>query len=129
MKYLVTIEGFDNLIEEEIIINIDGQQLRCFMPYGSSIQLEIGKQYHINLEADIYGELEIKEVGKSVKEIKCINQTFAYYISGILDIDNSKIESTIDIYLEKEFLYDYGFLDDKYVEFKVDRFNVEFDAQ
>lgn len=129
MKYLAIIEGIDNLIEEEIIINIDGQQLRCFMPYGSSVQLEIGKQYHINLEADIYDELEIKEVGKAVKEIKCINQTFAYYISGKLDIDNGKIESTIDIYLDKDFLYDYGFLDDKYVEFKVDRFNVEFDAQ
>ena len=127
MNYLARIEGFDNLIKEEIIISIDGQQLRCFMPYGSSIPIEIGNQYYVKLEADIYNDLEIKEVKKNVKEIRCINQTFAYCISGILDVDNAKIESTIDIYLDKEYLYDYAFLDKKYVELKIDRFNIDFD--
>ncbi len=123
MNYLAKIEGFEKLIEE-IIICIDGQKIRCFMPYGSSIPLEIGKQYYVKLEADIYNDLEIK---RNVKKIRCINQTFAYCISGTLDIDNAKIESTIDIYLAKEYLYDYTFLDKKYVELKVDRFNIDFD--
>ena len=116
MKYLVTVESFNSLIEKEVIVNIDGQQIRCFMPYGSGSEVEI------------FDDLDVKEVEKSVKEMQCVNQTFVYSITGKLNIDNSKIESTIDIYLDVEDLYDYGCYDSKYVELKVDRFNIEFDV-
>lgn len=128
MKYLVTVESFNSLIEEEVIVNIDGQQIRCFMSYGSGSEIEIGNQYYADIEVEIFDDLDVKEVEKSVKEMQCINQTFACYITGKLNIDNSKIESTIDIYLDEEDLYDYGCYDSKYVELKVDRFNIEFDV-
>ncbi|GKU27834.1 hypothetical protein [Clostridium folliculivorans] len=127
MKYLVTVESFNSLIEEEVIVNIDGQQIRCFMPYGSESEIEIGNQYYADIEVEIFNDLDIKVVEESLKEMQCINQTFAYYITGKLNIDNSKIESAIDIYLDGEDLYDYGCYDSKYIKLKVERFNIEFD--
>lgn len=127
MKYLVTVESLNCLIEEEIIINVEGQQIRCFMPYGIENDIEIANQYYANIEAEIFDDLGIKEVEKCDKQIRCIDETFSYYIIGKLNIDNSRIESTIDIYLNKEDLYDYGCYDSKYVELKIDRFNIEFD--
>lgn len=127
MKYLVTVESFNSIIEEEIMVNIDGQQIRCFMPYGSESEIEIGNQYYVNIEVEIFDDIYINEGEKCIKEMQCINQTFAYYISGKLNIDNSKIESIIDIYLNEEDLYDYGCYDSKYVTLRVDRFNIEFD--
>ncbi|HHW39372.1 MAG TPA: hypothetical protein GXX18_19510 [Bacillales bacterium] len=128
LKYLVTVESFNSLIEEEVVVSIDGQQIRCFMPYGSESEIGMGNQYYADIEVEIFDDLGIKEVEKCVKEIQCINQTFAYYITGKLNIDNSKIESTIDIYLDREDLYDYGYCDSKYVKLKVDRFSIDFDV-
>lgn len=57
--------------------------------------------------------------------MQCIDQTFAYYITRKLSIDNSKIKSTIDIYLDREVLYDYACYGSKYIGLMVNRVNVE----
>ncbi|URZ06595.1 hypothetical protein [Clostridium felsineum] len=99
MKYLVTIESFNELVEEEIIVNVDGQELRCFTPYG---------------------------IEKDIKKIECIGETFSHYIYGKVDIDKCVIKSSIEIKLDEEDLVEHGYCDNKYVRLKVDRFNLEF---
>ena len=126
MKYEVTIEGFNPLIEEEIDIIIRSAHLQCFMPYGSIFPLEKGEKYWAEIDCVIFDEIILKEIHEPVQKIQCDENDFSHKIYGILDIDMSVVHSSIDIYLDSTYLYDYAYLDGKFVEIVIDRFDIEF---
>lgn len=126
MRYLVTIESFDAIIEEEVIVNINGQHLRCFMSCLGDESLEVGNKYYANIEYEIFNDLIVEEVKEPLKYIQCIDEGFNYNVIGKVSVDDSKLESTIDIQLDEDDLYDFGPYNDKYVKLRVDRFNIEF---
>ncbi|MHC1685190.1 MAG: hypothetical protein AB6733_20015 [Clostridiaceae bacterium] len=126
MRYLVTVESFDRHIEEEVIISIENQILRCFMPYGIEESIETGKQYYAEIEVEVYNDIDLKELQDHKREIENIKKTFAYYIRGKLNLEKNLIESTLEINLDECDLNEYSYCDSKYVEVRVDRFNIEF---
>lgn len=126
MKYLVTIESFNELVEEEIIVNIDGQELICFMPYGIEKDINVGDKCSADIEVEFYDDIELEIMQEKIKKIECIGKTFSHYIYGKVDIDKCVIKSSIEIKLDKDDLIEYGYCDNKYVKLKVDRFNLEF---
>ena len=126
MKYLVKIESLNKIIEEEVVVNVNGQLLRCFMSYLDDIVIEVGNEYYANIEYEIYNDLSIEEVNEDLKNIQCVNESFSYDIIGKLNVDECKLESTIDIAIDEEDIYEFGYYDNKYIKFRVDRFNIEF---
>ena len=126
MKYLVTVEAFDDVIEEEVLVSIEGQILRCFMPFGIESGINIGNQYYADIEVQVYDDMELKELKEEIREIKCINQTFAYYIRGKLNVNKNIIESTVPIYVGEDELIEHSYCDGKFVEIRIGRFNLEF---
>lgn len=53
--------------------------------------------------------------------------SFSYSLYGILDVNNCILKSDIDFSIDKEELYDYGYLDGERVRIDVIRIDVDFD--
>ncbi len=126
IKYLVKVDSLNEMIEEEVVVNINGQLLRCFISYLDTIIIEVGNEYYANIEYEIYDELKVEIVNKNIKSIQCANESFSYDIIGKLNVDECKLESLIDIKINEEDIYECGCYDNKYIKFRVDRFNIEF---
>lgn len=126
MKYEVLVESYHSLIEEEIDISINSTRLKCFMPYGTDFWVVEGKKYYSKIESIIFDKLIIKEIYESIKEIQYSKSSFSHRVHGIMDIDKAVIHSSIDVYLDMAYLYDYAYLDGKFIEIVIDRFDIEF---
>lgn len=126
MKYEIIVECFNSLIEEEVDISINSTRLKCFMPYGTDFWVEEGKKYYSEIESIIFDKLIIKEIHEPIKNIQCNLNNFSHKVCGVLDIDNGIVHSSIDVYLDKAYLYDYAYLDSRFIEIVIDRFDIEF---
>ena len=74
----------DELIEEEVTININGVVFTGFStvcPY----KIEEGKNYPVILDITVFDDIEINEGIDGVKNLKRIDNSFKYRISGILN--------------------------------------------
>ena len=112
MKYNCVIKDIED--DEEVTIKIGNVIITGFVNMGISIPI------------DTETEVEIEETHIHEKTILS-KGTYSYSIFGVLDIDNSIISSTLDFSIDRECLYEYGFLDGKYVEVKVSRLDFYFD--
>ncbi len=121
MIYNGVIENIDE-DGEEVTIKTNDIMIIGFVNCG--VQKEIGDT--CNFEIELFDDLEIKEIAESKKEVHRIGNSYSYYIRGILDVDALKIHSILDIDLEKEDIYDYAYLDGKYIEIKVKRLDINF---
>ncbi len=74
----------------------------------------------------LYGDLEIYESDKTENCIVRQENTFAYSLYGVLDIDNSILKSEIDFEIDAEELFDYGYLDGKKVKINTIRIDLDF---
>ena len=84
MKYMAYVEKIDELIEEEVTININGVVFTGFStvcPY----KIEEGKNYPVILDITVFDDIEINEGIDGVKNLKRIDNSFKYRISGILN--------------------------------------------
>lgn len=126
MKYEVIMKGRNPLIEEEIDVIINSVHLRCFMPYGSVFPLEEGEKYWAEIDGVIFDAPVLKEIHLPVKKIQCGGKDFSHKVCGIMDIDMGLVHSSIDIYLDSAYLYDFAYLDGHFVELVIDRFDIEF---
>ena len=107
---------------EEVTIKINDVIITGFVNCG--VEKNIGDICDFKIQ--LYDDLEMKEIAENKKEIHRIGNSYSYYVRGILDIDALKIHSILDIDLEKEDVYDYSFLDSKYVEIRVQRLDINF---
>lgn len=96
------------------------------MPYGTDFWIVEGKKYYSEIESIIFDKLIIKEIYESIKEIQYSKSSFSHRVHGIMDIDKGAIHSSIDVYLDMAYLYDYAYLDGKFIEIVIDRFDIEF---
>jgi len=83
MKYMAYVEKIDELIEEAVTININGVVFTGFStvcPY----KIEEGKNYPVILDITVFDDIEINEGIDGVKNLKRIDNSFKYRISGIL---------------------------------------------
>lgn len=126
MKYVAKIVGFNEIIEEEVMININGVEIIGFVPVYPSFLLEISKEYLVELDLYMNEEYEIKEKNISIKEARNIEPGYDYIFTGKLNIDEGCLDSSIRLKIDKEYLFDIGYLDNKYISITVDRVNVYF---
>jgi hypothetical protein len=123
--YQAKVVGLDPQIEEAVLVEINGSRVLAFaniMPF----EVYIGNEYKVHLELKILDEISINKVNYEEKNIKQIDNSFTHSICGILDIDKAIIDAGIELEIDKEFLFDYGYLHEQYVQLLVDRVAIEF---
>lgn len=118
MKYNCTIV---NINDEEITIKIGDLAITGFV--NSGVLKEVGEETVVDIQ--LYDDLKICESDKSENCIVRKDNSFAYSLYGILDIDNSILKSDIDFEIDTEELFDYGYLDGKKV--KIDTIRIDFE--
>lgn len=129
MRFEVLVESYNSLIEEEIDIRINTTRLNCFMSCGTDFWIEEGEKYCSEIESIIFDKPIINEIQVPMKEIQCNARDFSHKVCGRLNIDKGIIQSSIDIDVDQAYLYDYAYLDGKFVEITIDRFDIEFYPQ
>jgi hypothetical protein len=123
--YQAKVVGLDPQIEEAVLVEINGSRVLAFaniMPF----EVYIGNEYKVHLELKILDEISINKVNYEEKNIKQIDNSFTHSICGILDIDKAIIDAGIELEIDKEFLFEYGYLHEQYVQLLVDRVAIEF---
>lgn len=121
MKYSCTIKNIEE--EYDVTIQINNLVLVGLDYFGIS-EKEIGKKKWVEIE--LFDEIKIVPAQKNIKNIKRVGDSFSYVITGILDINKSSIHSLIDFDLSPNILFDYGYLDQKYIDLKILRMDFSF---
>lgn len=126
IQYMAKVINISTIIEEEVTIEINGIQIIAFIN-ECPFELIVGEVYQIVLDVTILDEFIIKQVNLEEYKIHQENNSFAYTLQGKLDFDEGTLEvGGINFEIDKEFLMDYGYLHEQYVQIKVDRLTVEF---
>ncbi|WP_036695897.1 hypothetical protein [Paenibacillus taiwanensis] len=114
------------IIEEEVRLEIDGIELVTFANV-CPFELIVGDIYRIELDVTILDDFIIKKVDWEEYEIHQEDNSFAYTLQGKLDIDEGTLDAGgITFEIDSEFLMDYGYLHEQYVQIRVDRITVDF---
>lgn len=108
--------------DDQITILIDDTEIIGFSNQG--VISDVGIETEVELE--FYDELKFNKSDSEKPYIERKGNSLSYLIVGKLNVDEMKIQSIIDFYLEPEDLYDYGFLDGAMVQVDVLRINFEF---
>ena len=121
-NHIVKVVGFDKSIEEEITIEIKDSIIECFCHEGSK-GIPIGSIWNVELNAMFFNEVKVEEAtGKEKGLIK--NDGFSYTLYGIYDADTQCIDIGFKVDLTDGGLYDYGYLDGKFVEVTIAQFDI-----
>ena len=78
------------------------------------------------VDISLYDDLKLSLCEENKCGIERKNNTFCYIIFGTLDICNSVLKSVINFEIDKEELFDYGYLDGKHVKTDVIRLDFDF---
>ncbi len=108
-------------IEEEVTLEVNDIEVICFAgvcPY----EIKVGGEYPVIFSSMIFDDYDVKELQAETQSLEKINAGYSYIAKGKLD--GMKVLSIIDI--QDDGLLDFEYLDGKYVEFKIDRLDVEF---
>lgn len=119
MKYNCTIIDID---DEEITIEIGTVSITGFCNNGILKQ----KGDTAEVEISLYDDLEICQCDGHDKDIVRKGNSFSYSLYGILDIDKSILKSEIEIEIDFEELFDYGYLDGQRVKIDTMRIDLDF---
>ena len=107
--------------EEEITIDIDGNELVCFCNVGTDHLA--GDR--IKCALSLYDDYSICEnIEKECKIVRKGN-SYSYEIYGALDADKRIMRSVIDFELEEEDIYDIAYLDKEMFGLLVQRIDIE----
>lgn len=112
-----------NIVEDEVTVRIGDACITGFVNCG--IMKKIGQEAIV--EILLYDDLEIAQCDEKKLSIERKSQTFEYSLFGILDIDRGILKSVINFEIDKEELYDYGYLDGKQVKIDVLRIDLDFE--
>lgn len=112
-----------NIIDEEIIIKIGDAQITGFSNNG--LTRNVGDKILVDIQ--LFDDLKISETDYNKKAVIKQDNSFAYSLYGILDVDRSILKSKIDFEIDREELFDYGYLDGKTVKIDVIRIDFDFD--
>jgi hypothetical protein len=127
MKYKIKAVRMNSDFEEEIIIRVEDVELLCFVSdWGPDIDMD--KFYLASIDVLVLDEIEIDENADEKIGFEQIGDSFAYNIYEKFDFDARAINAGITIVFNEDDvdLFDYAYLDGKYVCVKVDRITLAF---
>ena len=124
MNYLAEVLWVGDDIEEEVVLRINEINITCFANV-CPLQIHVGLRYWVSITPYISGDYHVREVTERVSiGFHRLNSGFSYDVVGILNEGNLEVDSLV---LEDDYLIqEYGHLNQKTVEWKVDRLDVEF---
>lgn len=125
MHYQAKILELSDMIEEEVVVDINGLKFTGFasvMPY----KVELNKTYPVELGLVILDEEEIIELDdlNEKKELIRIGDSFKYTVFG--KIYDDTIDVGHDIRIQDDIFHDLSYLKNKYIKIKVDRLAIYF---
>ena len=111
-----------NVNDEEVTVKIGNVYITGFV--NSGILKKVGDITIV--EVLLYDDLEIckSDIGKA--SIVRKGNSFSYSLYGRLNVDSCILKSDIDFEIDKEELFDYGYLDGEMVRVDVVRINFNF---
>lgn len=124
--YPIVVMGLNTDIEEEISFKVNDILITGFMPFGLVQDIEVGKEYLVQIDLTILDDINLKEMDSPLKEFKRIGNSFAYIIRGYFDAEEQTIDAGIKVELDSEYLDGHWYLHSKYIEITVDRISVTF---
>lgn len=121
-KYSALVQAIGDSVEEEVTLSLNGFEVICFAgvcPYD----IREGEKYPVSFELMIFGDYEVKKLETESMGLERIGNSFSYWINGLFEqgIIDCGIQFEDDILLS-----DYGDLNGKFIQLKVDRIDVEF---
>lgn len=120
MKYSCTII---DVVGDVVTIKVGQVYIVGFV--NSGVSKNIGDE--VKGDILLYDDLKIYKSNINETAIIRNGDSLSYSLYGILDIDNCILKSDIDFSIDKEELYDYGYLDGEWVRIDVIRIDVDFD--
>jgi hypothetical protein len=123
MKYKAQILGFNEEVEEEVILQVGTTVLHCFS-HGFPYQIEKGDFVSVEFELQFFDELQIEEIESNTCQFKRIGESFSYLIQG--ELDGNVLKSDSISFQDDCFVSECGFLNGKMVSLRVDRIDVDF---
>ncbi|MCD1260540.1 hypothetical protein B5M42_017195 [Paenibacillus athensensis] len=121
MDYVAVLERVSQVIEEEVLININGITFTGFSTLCPYPVVE-GKQYKVKLGLTILDDVIIKQLDQPHEKLIQIGEGFSYLIRG--RVKDNTLESIVSF--EDDFLLDFAYLNGEFIELYVDRISVEF---
>lgn len=118
----VLLEKIDDVVEEEVTLLVGNQKLVCFAgtcPY----QIEVGRYYQVDFDMKVFDDYSVVLSNLKKSSLTRLGDTFSYIINGKLQ--GNSIDCVIP-FEDNVLLSAFGYLDGEFVEFKVDRIDVNF---
>lgn len=119
MEYNCTII---DVIGDEVTIKVEQIYIVGFA--NSGVSKNIGDEVKVDIL--LYDDLKICKSDKNETAIIRNGNSFSYSLYGILDVDNCILKSDIDFSIDKEELYNYGYLDGDWVRIDAIRIDIDF---
>jgi len=122
MIYNIQAKGFNEDFEEEILIQINNIKIKCFVhTWGTNV--EIDKFYDADIRAWLLDDLKMEARNNQEFGFEQIDDSYAYRVCGKFDYDSRTIDAGVIIQFDENEvdLFDFAYLDGKFVCAKIDR--------
>ena len=121
-KYKVLLLEIDEIVEEEVVVFVQGKAVKCFVSY-CPFDIEVGKEYAAEFDLDLPDFDCVESAKLPAKQVEILGQGFSCVVSGYLD--GTTFRSFVD-FNDMELHYDYPKLNETYVSVRVNRINIDF---
>jgi hypothetical protein len=122
IKYIAKIIQIDSIIEELVLLNVQGLTIRCFAVYCPS-QIEVGTSYEVEFEMVLPDDLRISKVNNEEPRIEMLDDGFSCEIYGYLNDDI--FQSLVD-FSDQGIHFEYPHLNGQFVKITAQRIDVSF---
>ena len=121
-KYLVNIVEIDPMIEEMVLLSINGVTVRCFAGHCPSV-IEVGETYSAEFEMVLPDEIDISKCDGSETRVEMLDNGFSCDIYGRLEGDTLK--SFVE-FADQDIHFDFPHLNGQFVKIRAQRIDVSF---
>lgn len=121
-KYPVQIIEIDPIIEELVVLEVNGTTLRCFVSHCPFV-VEAGKTYEVEFDMVLPNELRISKIQNENRHVEMLEDGFSCEIYGYLngDIFKSFVELP-----DQGIHFEYPHLNGHFVKIVAERIDVSF---
>ena len=121
-KYSALIVEIDPIIEEMVLLSVNGVTVRCFAGYCPSV-IEIGETYSAEFEMMLPDEIDISKCESSETRVEMLDDGFSCEIHGRLEGDTFK--SFVE-FADQDIHFDFPHLNGQFVKIRAQRIDVSF---
>lgn len=121
-KYHVKVIHISEENDNEVTIDLDGKELKCFIVY-CPYEINCGEDYPVEFSYEIFQDYSIRQIEEQTKDIQKVGDDYSYILQGKL------LGSTFDTGIKFEddvLLTEFSNLSEKYVEIMIDRLDISF---